>query len=261
MKILHIVVATIALFSLHVEAQTPGKIVSIEWRIMGRVLDAGTGAPLAGVVVRGPGALSQPPEPSTTTNAEGKYSLTVKSPMFVPPKVVFSKTGWGPNPRELIVSLSGIQQADILLADLKGSSGYYSALAQAMVDSAAKSAGKPPQLEAALSLPPERKAETFRVLQSADPQLYSGVVIANQNYGTVKQLREKFASSSAPVTADFDWSNPGRVVLTGSVRSQADKAKILEEVQLPIGNAVFTDNLKIDKSAPAFSDFMAHQPK
>jgi hypothetical protein len=84
---------------------------------------------------------------------------------------------------------------------------------------------------------------------------------ADQNYFAVKQLREKFAASSTDVTAELDWKNPGRVVITGSVRSEADKARLFEDLKVPSGKSIYTDNLKIDKSAPALNNRLAHQPK
>lgn len=262
MSIRQFVAAGIAFLCLHALAQTTGKLGSNDLRITGRVVDAGTGAPLEGVVVRAISTMSKEPRASTTTNADGKYNLAVKALLSFSLKVEFSKTGWGPDPRELVANLSGSPQIDILLADLKGNSSYYRTLAEATVrNSVANAAGTPPQLEPLLSLPPERKAETLRVIQAVNPDVYAGVLAADQNYATVKQLREKFAATPTDVTADLDWKNRGRVVLTGSVRSEADKAKLFEDLKAPSSKTLFTDNLKIDKSVPALNNYFANQPK
>ncbi|SDP94255.1 Carboxypeptidase regulatory-like domain-containing protein [Rhodoferax sp. OV413] len=264
MSIRQFVAACIAFLCLHALAQTTGKFSFTDLRITGRVVDAGTGAPLEGVVVSVIDPRSPQPPASTTTNADGKYNLAINA-LISPPlnlKVKFSKTGWGPDPRELVANLSKSPQIDILLADLKGNSNYYKALADATVkNSVANVAVTPPQLEPLLSLPPERKAETLRAIQAVNLDVYAGVQAADRNYARVKQLREKFAATLSDVTADPDWKNPGQVVLTGSVRSEADKAKLLEDLKAPSGKTFFTDNLKIDKSAPALNNHLAHQPK
>jgi hypothetical protein len=261
------VAAGIAFLCLSALAQTTGKVGITDLRIAGRVVDAGTGAPLEGVVVRVTSIMFEQPNTSATTNADGKYNLAVKA--FLPDslKVEFSKTGWGPDPRELVANLSGSPQIDILLADLKGNSSYYKALAEATVKgSVANGAGTPPQLEPLLSLPPERKAETLRAIQALNSDVYAAALAADQNYATVKELREKvrellaeWAARSTDVTADLDWKNPGRVVLTGSVRSEADRAKLLGALKEPSSKTLFTDNLKIDKSVPALNSRRANQ--
>jgi len=261
MKIRHLLAVCGACLCLHALAQITGKFSFTDQRVTGRVVDAGTGAPLEGVVVRVIGLFSAQPMASTTTKLDGRYDLTVKALMSTSLKVDFSKTGWGPDPREITASLSGGPQADVLLADLKGSGNYYKALADATVkNSVATVTGTPPQLEPLLSLPPERKAETLRAIQALNPSVYAGVLVADQNYATVKQLREKFAATSTDVTADLDWKNPGRVVITGSVRSEADKAKLFEDLKIPLGKSLYTDKLRIDKSAPALDNHWAHQP-
>lgn len=255
-------VASIALLCLHAPAQSPGNFSFKDLRITGKVVDAGTGEPLDGVVVRVVSISTPQLWPSTTTNADGKYSLALSALISPTVKVEFSKTGWLPDPRELIANLSGRPQTDVLLADSKGNTSYYKTLAEATVKySASNATTTPPHLEPILSLPPERKAETLRAIQAENPEVYSNVIAAERNYAAVKQLREKFATTPAYVTADLDWTNPGRVLLNGSVRSESDKAKLFEILRQPSGGTVFTDNLKIDRSVPALNHFMANQPQ
>jgi hypothetical protein len=174
MNVRYLFAACVACLCLHALAQKTDKYNFTEVRVTGRVVDAGTSVPLEGVVVRLMGPLSPQPITSTTTKADGKYNLTVKAWISNSLKVEFSKTGWGSDPRELTANLSGTPQVDVLLADLKGNSSYYKALAEATVkNSVAIVAGTPPQLEALLSLPPERKAETLKAVQAIDPSVYA----------------------------------------------------------------------------------------
>lgn len=263
MKFLHLIVACAAAYvCLTAVAQNP----PLERKVSGRVVDAATGAPLEGVVVRvaGPGVMflaAPAPYATFVTGKDGRYLLKVRSAHFSVLKIEFSKTGWGPDPHEVTIG-SASAQADISLADLKAAPTYYRALAVKMAkDAATLAMGNPTQLESLLSLPAESKAETFRALQEISPNVYAGVVTADQTFATVKQLRGKFAVNANDMTADLDWRNPGRVVISGSIQTEADKAKLFEGLKAPTGRLLFTDNVKVDKSAPPLNNRWAHQPK
>ncbi len=264
MKLAPVVVACLCTALAH--AQTPPAV-----QIFGKVIDASSDAGVGGVEVMLMDDSTSPPkrlEPKGIgTRADGTYSVPLAAALSKKTTLLlhFSKVGYYRDPTPLVPNLASasLPQEDVRIASRKQSVAYYNELAGKAKMHGPTTPDKPsPYLPIILALPEQERTQTMHQLGKLDARIYVEYSMALQSDLAVKVLTQKYIQNSTDFGFKANATVPGSVLVFGKVKTENDKARVLQDLYSKGSDISITDELLVRNTAkPLPTDRLVNLPK